>query len=41
VDPPPHSRMTGGEQGGGDDNRLCSTRPIGFLEWESVKGLPF
>jgi hypothetical protein len=41
VDIPPHSWMTGGEQEGGGDNRLCSTRPIGFLGWEAVQGLPF
>jgi hypothetical protein len=41
VDPPPHFWMTGGKQGGGDDNQLRSARPIGFLGWEAVKGLPF
>ena len=41
MDIPPHSLVTGREQGGGDDGRLLSTRPIGFLGWEAVKGLPF
>jgi hypothetical protein len=41
IDFPPHSWMTGREQGGGGDEQLSSTRPIGFLEWEAVKGLPF
>jgi hypothetical protein len=38
VDIPLHYWMTGGEQGGGDDDWLLSTRPIGFLGWEAVKG---
>ena len=41
VDIPPHSWMTGREQGGEGDDWLRSTRPIGFLGWEAVKGLPF
>jgi hypothetical protein len=41
VDFPPHSWMTDGEQRGGGNDRLYSTRPIGFLGWEDVKGLPF
>jgi hypothetical protein len=31
VDPPLHSWMKGGEQGGRDDDLLCSKRPISFL----------
>ena len=38
VDIPPHSWMTGGEQGGGGDDQLRGARPIGFLGWEAVKG---
>ena len=41
VDVPQHSWMTGSEQGGGGDNWHRSTRPIGFLGWEAVKGLHF
>jgi hypothetical protein len=41
VDIPPHSWMTGGEQGGGGDDQLRSPRPIGLLGWEAVKGLSF
>jgi hypothetical protein len=31
MDPSLHSWMTDGEQEGGDDVQLCSTRPISFL----------
>jgi hypothetical protein len=41
MDSPLQPWMTGREQRGGGDDRLCSTRPIGLLGWEAVKGLPF
>ena len=42
VDIPLHYWMTGGEQGGGDDDcSIVQGQLAFFLGWEAVKGLPF